>query len=57
MKMTVFWDAVSCSLQKFTNISEALSASIIRARRHISEDSHLQFTGYLMMMHQLVNME
>jgi hypothetical protein len=30
MKMTVFWEAASCSLKKFTDISGALSASIIR---------------------------
>jgi hypothetical protein len=29
MKMTVFWDVVPCSLAKFTDISEVLTAFII----------------------------
>jgi hypothetical protein len=31
MKMTAFWDVVPCSLVEITDISETLSASIIRA--------------------------
>jgi hypothetical protein len=31
LKMTVFWDVVLCSLAEITNISELLTASIIRA--------------------------
>jgi hypothetical protein len=33
MKMTVFWDAEGFSLVKFTDVSEELAASIIRAMR------------------------
>jgi hypothetical protein len=31
MKMAVFWDVTLCSLIKFTDISEVLASSIIRA--------------------------
>jgi hypothetical protein len=31
MKMAVFWVVAPCSLKKFTNVSEVLAASIIRA--------------------------
>jgi hypothetical protein len=37
--MTVFWDVVPWSLVKFTDVSEVLAVSIIRAI--IPEDSHL----------------
>jgi hypothetical protein len=31
MKTAVFWDVVACSVVKFTEVSEVLTASIIRA--------------------------
>jgi hypothetical protein len=31
LKMAVFWVVASCSLAKFTDVSEVLAASIIRA--------------------------
>jgi hypothetical protein len=37
MKMAVFWVVVPCSLVKFTNVSEVLVASIIRAMRAMVE--------------------
>jgi hypothetical protein len=37
MKMTVFWDVAPCSLVKFTDVSEMLAASIIRAIQGSSE--------------------
>jgi hypothetical protein len=33
MKMTAFWDITPCSLEKLTDVSELLTASIIRAMR------------------------
>jgi hypothetical protein len=37
MKMTVFWDVTPCSLVEIKDISEVLTASIIRA---ISKDEY-----------------
>jgi hypothetical protein len=36
MKMAVFWVVAPCTLVKFTDVSEACTASIIRAMGHES---------------------
>jgi hypothetical protein len=45
VKMTVFWYVAPVTEQKFTDVSEVLTASIIKtirgARCNIPEDSHL----------------
>jgi hypothetical protein len=38
MKMAVFWDVALCSLVKVTDVSEVLSASIIRAMNYIKHN-------------------
>jgi hypothetical protein len=44
MKMTVFWDVAPCSMIKLTDVSEVLTAFIVRAtvtavciRRNVTE--------------------
>jgi hypothetical protein len=57
LKIAVFWDVAPCSLEKFTDVSEVINASIMRAistrtseksvnfyqttRRNTPEDGHL----------------
>jgi hypothetical protein len=38
LKMAVLWVVAPCSLVKFTDISEVLAASIIRAVTHLPDD-------------------
>jgi hypothetical protein len=40
MKITVFWDVAPCCLIDFTDVSEVLTASIIRAMRKLRLSSY-----------------
>jgi hypothetical protein len=41
MKMAVFWDVAPCSLEKLADVSEVLSASVIRAMSGDGGSKHL----------------